>query len=184
MPNESSAQFSGSQDRTLAVVVRATLHNKGFVACTALLVIFTVVFYGMVVRGGYTFRKLALPLRAPLHQLSQERLAPYKLLKAIELQSDILNQLGTTRDNYVQWILQEPDSLGQPGQGRALSLFVTYYTGMPDAVPHIPDTCYAGSGHERISDATDDDHDYQQRSASGCPDSDPGIPKRRPVEPG
>jgi hypothetical protein len=29
---------------------------------------------------------------------------------------------------------------------------VTYYTGKPDQVPHVPEMCMAGSGHRQISD--------------------------------
>jgi len=32
--------------------------------------------------------------------------------------------------------------------GRVISFFVTYYTGSPDAVPHIPQSCYVGSGYK------------------------------------
>jgi len=124
-------------------VVRAALHNRGFVACAALLILLTTGFH--LIMWGYKFVKDSLPLRVPLNQMSQERLAPYKLRQPIELQPDLLDQLGTRQ--YVQWILQEPDSPDGKEPGRIISFFVTYYTGSPDAVPHIPQSCYVGSGY-------------------------------------
>lgn len=135
-------------------VVRQALQNRGFVACVALLVLFAGGFQFLAVMRGFIFVKQRVDLKKPLNLLSQERLTGYKLLQPIEIQSDILNQLGT--DQYVQWILQSPEKPGEPDSGRVLSLFVTYYTGLPDAVPHVPESCYAGGGHKLIKQTPDE----------------------------
>jgi hypothetical protein len=146
MATETNPVLSGTEGGATGSVVSQALRNKGFVLCTVLLSVFTV---GFFVVFGFIKPPLPLPLKTPLSELKQERLAPYKLLKPIEIQPDILNQLGT--DQYLQWILQEPLPPGSREQGRAISLFVTYYTGQADAVPHIPDSCYVGSGHELVT---------------------------------
>lgn len=146
-----SATGASAPTRT-AKAFRDALRNRGFVACAVLLAVMTAGFH--VLFWGRKFTKLPLPLKTPLSQLRQERLAPYKLIRPIEIQPDILNQLGT--DQYVQWILQEPRSSKEQEAGRIVTLFVTYYTGLPDAVPHIPDACYAGAGYERKSESYDE----------------------------
>ncbi|MFO0974582.1 MAG: hypothetical protein U1A27_14250 [Phycisphaerae bacterium] len=90
--------------------------------------------------GQLQILKLAAPLQRPLTELSERVLAPYALQERSRLSEDSEHELGT-RD-YIQWIFE--DATAPAGDWRRrISLFVTYYTGMADQVPHVPDECYA-----------------------------------------
>jgi len=154
MAESTQTPFGDSGQDSPKAIVNQALRNRGFVACVALLVLFVGGFQILATVQGFIFVKERVDLRKPLDLLDRDRLAPYKLDKAIEIQSDILNQLGT--DQYLQWIVQVPDRLEEPDKGRFLSLFVTYYTGLPDAVPHVPKECYAGGGHKLINETPDE----------------------------
>ncbi|HPD32356.1 MAG TPA: hypothetical protein PLL20_20370 [Phycisphaerae bacterium] len=151
-PSQTPVDASGWHSPT--AILREALRNRGFVACVAMLALFAGGFQLLAAVRGFIFVKQRVDLKTPLNLLKQERLAPYKLLQPIEIQSDILNQLGT--DQYVHWILQVPEKPEQPASGRIFSLFVTYYTGLPDAVPHAPEACYAGGGHKLIKQTPDE----------------------------
>lgn len=151
-PSQTPVDASGQYSPT--AILRSAFQNRGFVACVAMLALFAGGFQLLAAVRGFIFVKQRVDLKTPLNLLKQERLAPYKLLQPIEIQSDILNQLGT--DQYVHWILQVPEKPEQPGSGRFFSLFVTYYTGLPDAVPHVPEACYAGGGHKLIKQTPDE----------------------------
>jgi len=73
-------------------------------------------------------------------------LAPYELLKAIEIKGEILDSLGT--DQYIQWVLYDHSNPDPADPARYIQLFITYYTGAPDQVPHVPEECYIGGGYQ------------------------------------
>lgn len=150
-PSLDYAESKDGQPSGLGPTVKQVLNNRGFVACVLLLLVFTAGF--QIWTRKMLFHKLALPPQHKMQELKQERLAGYKLLKVPPMQSDVLNQLGT--DDVVQWLVQEWDPAGNRPVGPVVSLFVTYYTGMPDAVPHIPEVCYQGSGFEVASQTED-----------------------------
>jgi hypothetical protein len=133
-------------------VIAEALQNRGFVACAALLLAFTIAF--RIQASKMHLVKDALPPQHKMNELKQERLVGYKLLHVPPMQSDVLNQLGT--EDVVQWLLQEWDANKNQGFGPLVSLFVTYYTGMPDAVPHVPEVCYEGNGFTLVSQTGDD----------------------------
>ncbi|MEE9293663.1 MAG: exosortase-associated EpsI family protein [Phycisphaerae bacterium] len=89
--------------------------------------------------------KEAIPLRSPLSRLDKSGLGPYGFVQAITLDSALVNTLGTPE--YIHWILEDSALHGQSSPLRYVNLFVTYYTGQPDPVPHVPDACYVGSGY-------------------------------------
>jgi hypothetical protein len=90
------------------------------------------------------FRKEAVPLRKSLDDLDAAKLAPYKLLRADKIQNkEVEAELGTK--DYIQWYLEDP-TVNEKDPGRFLLLFITYYTGEPDKVPHVPEVCYQGGG--------------------------------------
>lgn len=127
--------------------------NRGFVLCAALLVVFVVSFEVIALRSGVNVWKKPLPLKAPLSSLQEAKLAGYRLLRPGTLSADMIDQLGT--DEYVQWLLAD---LSAPDDGirePRINLFVTYYTGKPDPVPHIPEACYVGSGHKVVNQTSD-----------------------------
>ena len=77
-------------------------------------------------------------------------LAPYELLNAIEIKPEVLDSLGT--DQYIQWLLYDPSNPNPADPARFLQLFVTYYTGTPDQVPHVPEECYVGGGGFQVEE--------------------------------
>jgi hypothetical protein len=70
--------------------------------------------------------------------------APYQVINVTEIKPEILDQLGT--DQYIQWVLLDQSHSGGPQPEDFVQLFVTYYTGSPDQVPHVPEECYMGGG--------------------------------------
>lgn len=98
---------------------------------------------------GVQLRKLPLPLKKPLDLMNEAALYPYKVIDKARIENpDELEGLGT--DEYIQWTLQ--DTKADPRSSlRYCLLFVTYYTGNPDQVPHVPEECYFGGGHQRFA---------------------------------
>ncbi len=72
--------------------------------------------------------------------------SPYRLQYAVEIKPEVLDGLGT--DQYIQWTLVD-DSQVEDARN-LLQLFVTYYTGAPDQVPHVPEECYVGGGGYQV----------------------------------
>jgi hypothetical protein len=77
---------------------------------------------------------------------------------------DILQSLGT-RD-YIQWLLEDPQ-VPASSPVRYCSLFITYYTGNPDRVPHVPEECYIGGGNNSLKDSQS--HVLRLSAAEGSP---------------
>jgi hypothetical protein len=97
-------------------------------------------------RQGITMIKKALPLKIPFDQLDEKLLAPYRVVRKLKIENlDVLESLGTK--DYLQWTLEDltVDILSPV---RNCSVFITYYTGNPDQVPHVPEACYTGGGNE------------------------------------
>jgi hypothetical protein len=90
--------------------------------------------------------KKPLPLKISFDQLDEKLLAPYKVLDKSKIQNqDVLESLGT--EDYLQWALEDT-SVDVMSPVRNCSLFITYYTGNPDQVPHVPEACYTGGGNQ------------------------------------
>ena len=53
--------------------------------------------------------------------------------------------LGTS--NYLCWVLEDT-SVAPRDPLRSVDLFVTYYSGGNDLVPHTPDVCFVGGGYQ------------------------------------
>jgi len=93
----------------------------------------------------FRLTKAALPLRKPLAALDVAAIHPYRLLKRHTLDPAIVDVLGTTR--YVLWGLEDT-SVAPSDPLRWATLFVTYYSGGRDLVPHVPDECMLGAGYQ------------------------------------
>ncbi len=95
-------------------------------------------------RLKWHFRKEAVPLRRSLDDLDEHRLFPYVAFNKQKIANpDVEKELGT--EDYIQWMLEDK-SVDRSDPARYVQLFITYYTGNPDKVPHVPDWCYVGSG--------------------------------------
>jgi len=90
------------------------------------------------------FRKLPLELRKSLDELDENKLGPYVVVKKHKIEDeDVESELGTS--DYIQWQLEDSQAAAD-APTRDIMLFITYYTGDPDIVPHIPEVCYQGGG--------------------------------------
>jgi len=123
--------------------------QPAFLICVAVLAIAGVSKEIVIEWSGAHLKKEPLPLKNPLAMLDDSALAPYVVIKKHEIANkDVLEQLGT--DEYIQWELidTEADKLSPM---RYCSLFITYYTGNLDQVPHVPEECYVGGGSQRVA---------------------------------
>lgn len=97
---------------------------------------------------GLKFAKLPAPPQAPLRSLDRTKLGPYEFLDSGIIPPEMIEELGT--EEYIHWVLL--DTSVEPGDPtRMASLFVTYYTGQRDPVPHVPDVCYLGGGFQQVA---------------------------------
>lgn len=95
---------------------------------------------------GVTLVKKALPLKQSFNMLDEKLLVPYKVLEKAKIENlDVLESLGT--EEYLQWFVEDT-TVDELSPVRQCSIFITYYTGNPDQVPHVPEACYTGGGNE------------------------------------
>jgi hypothetical protein len=122
--------------------------QPAFVICAAVLALAAA---GMSVaekRLGLYLKKEPLPLKKPLDEIDEAKLAPYRVVAKQKIENrDVLESLGT--EDYIQWVLEDPCSPVDSAVRNVL-LFVTYY-GRADRVPHVPEECYTGGGYQRIA---------------------------------
>lgn len=90
------------------------------------------------------------PIRRPLDDFVRSRLRPYKVVAAQKLRPEIVEELGT--HEYINWTLRN-DQAPLPA-ARLLSLSVTYYTGVQDQVPHVPEECLNVATYSLTQDDT------------------------------
>jgi len=97
---------------------------------------------------GVKLIKLPLPLQKSFDMMDEAELTPYKVKSKRKIENaDVLEALGT--EEYIQWVLEDTEA--EPGSRvKHCLLFITYYTGTPDQVPHIPEECYLGGGNQRF----------------------------------
>ena len=126
-------------------------NQPAFLICLTVLLITGVGMNAAVKWAGIYFMKLPLELQKPLDQLDKTALVPYKVVRERKIANkDVLESLGT--EMYIEWYLEDPQASAN-SPTRFCSLFITYYTGDPDPVPHVPEECYVGAGNRRdISD--------------------------------
>ena len=92
--------------------------------------------------------KEAFPPKKSLDLLDESSLAPYKVISREKIKyAEAVKSLGT--EDYIEWVLEDTDA-AVDGAVRKCFLFITYYK-LPDKVPHVPEECYIGSGHQRLA---------------------------------
>lgn len=117
-----------------------------FYFCVGILLFAAVGMNGLAHYLAVTFRKYPVPLRQPLDALDQAKLLPEYRPHRIQpepLSSELLENLGT--EEYLHWYLAD-EQRGRSDRTAVARLFVTYFTGQPDLVPHNPKECYAAGG--------------------------------------
>lgn len=123
--------------------------DRAFVICAAVLLATGL---GMTLAQNMMkmyFRKLPVPLRKSLDTFDTGKMWPYKLaIKGSRLPSEIEDELGT-RD-YSHYIFEDTTLTQQNDPGKYVDLFVTYYTGSLDQVPHVPEECWTGAGKKPL----------------------------------
>ncbi len=142
-----SAGAAAAQDATFTRDRRSAMR---FYVCLGVLVVAAATMQTTARLLGQYFRKSPVFLKKPLHLMDKSKLAPeYTLfyLPSRILSEDEIQSLGT--DQYIQWRLvdQTRASAAAPS---IVSLFITYYTGQPDMVPHVPDECYLAGGYDPV----------------------------------
>ena len=114
--------------------------RRAVIVAAVTLAVSGVGFRSAVVYLNVFLRKEAVPLRQPLVTIPRV-LGPWKAVDEDILLDEIsTEQLGT--DKYLLRRYARDDSEMET----ELSLHVAYYTGMIDAVPHIPDRCFVAGG--------------------------------------
>jgi hypothetical protein len=99
--------------------------------------------------GSLKIIKKALPIRKPLPDLDRAVLSPVEIVGASRLKPELEEELGTKE--YIDWSMAWP---GRRGERMRLALSVTYYTGLLDQVPHVPEECMHQAGLQQAEDAT------------------------------
>lgn len=87
-------------------------------------------------------------MKKSLDLLDEKALAPYKVVSKPKISNqEVIDSLGA--QDYIQWILEDADAAVDSAV-RNCSLFITYYD-LPDRIPHVPEECYTGGGHQRLT---------------------------------
>ena len=122
--------------------------QPAFLICAAVLAIAGSGMSIAIKSFGIYLKKEPLPLKKSLDLLDEKRLAPYKVVSKEKIENEqIVKGLGT--EDYIQWILEDPDEPVNSAVRKCL-LFITYYD-LPDVVLHVPEECYMGVGYQRLA---------------------------------
>jgi hypothetical protein len=148
----SSAVTTATRTADLSVVRRHV--SWRFATAVGLLLATAVMLWTMSESMEAYFRKEAVPLKKPLAAFDREALLPeYKLHHVVPepLSEDVVQSLGTRE--YISLMLvdrrKEDDN-----PTKVANAFITYYTGQPNMVPHVPDECYLAGGYEPVGSPT------------------------------
>jgi hypothetical protein len=125
---------------------RATFH---YLLAVALLLGMAVALQTARSRGTLQLIKKALPLCKSLDDLDRSSVRPFEVAGALRVAAETIDDLGTSE--YVYWRLQ-PNR--QPVPWKSAQLFVTYYTGVQDQVPHVPEECMTQGAFSPDADQT------------------------------
>jgi hypothetical protein len=145
-----------SDGRTAAAAGRARgwwQASARYWVCLAVLAVAAAGMHSVTSFLNVYLRKEAVPLKKPLSSFDTRKLGPryerHPRTDALPpLTADVVESLGT--EEYLQVYLRDTEAPPE-SPTRVAHLFVTYYTGNPDMVPHVPDECYAASGYDLVS---------------------------------
>ncbi len=119
-----------------------------FIIPTAILALSAFVIGPHIIAKGEAGVREPLPLTAPLNELQKSKLAPYTFNRSNTLTAAVEEALGT--DQYIDWALTDTTIKDHVSPLRNIRLFITYYTGGRELVPHTPDICYLGAGYQPV----------------------------------
>ncbi|MFA5864094.1 MAG: exosortase-associated EpsI family protein [Phycisphaerae bacterium] len=127
-------------------VIKEALRDRSFVIAGLVLLISAMSIQATAKYMKLHFRKERLELKKSLQQFDDGQMRPYRLVDKQRISKEVEEALGTSE--YLQMRFEDP-AIDNPNEfGKTVSLFVTYYTGDPDQVPHVPDVCYIGGGFD------------------------------------
>jgi len=130
-------------------ILRKLLKDRGFVVCAVVLTVAALGIETVARTMKLQMRKLPVPLRKDLSEFDVGKMQSYRVVRKASLSAEVEEALGTT--DYLQFILEDTSITDPREPGRRINFFVTYYTGDPSQVPHVPDVCYTGANYERRS---------------------------------
>ncbi len=90
--------------------------------------------------------KKEVPARHHLSRLPLQA-GPYQFVRDLPISSDEIEALGT--EEFISRVYEDT-SINQGEPGRLIRFHVTYYTGMVDTVPHVPDRCFVAAGIDSV----------------------------------
>jgi hypothetical protein len=147
-----------------------------FIIAATILLIAALTLNGAVQMMKLHFRKEPVALRHPLDEIPPQMGPWLQVSKDEPLDKELQDTLGTDKYIFRDYVdtrqisaaelaqLQKEIATGDTARdlatiqserpGAILSAAVTYYTGLVDTVPHIPDRCYVAGGFEPV------DHSY------------------------
>lgn len=124
--------------------------GRGVVAVCVALVVSAAGFRGTVYALNVHLKKEAVGLRRPLNKIPRQIGGWQATGEDQLLDESVVKELGTR--NYLNRIYVKN---GNPSEG-ALQLHIAFYTGMIDAVPHVPERCWTASGLQSVGNETVD----------------------------
>lgn len=130
----------------------APLVSGRYVACLAILGAAAASMQIIADSFEYYFQKQPLPLRKPLYLFDVSRLGTGYESNAQQpppLSDELEHNLGAVDYWQHNLVDRRPDAR----EARMVRLFVTYYTGKPDMVPHNPRECNAASGFRLVGES-------------------------------
>lgn len=122
-----------------------------YLACVGLLAAFIAVLLMIPAPA----RKLGLPLKQPLYLLDKTKLGPEYELSPVQpepFSHETIDTLGT--EEYLSWNIIARHA-ARDSAAAVANVFVTYYTGQPDMVPHVPQDCMSASGFQLKRESAD-----------------------------
>lgn len=126
---------------------RAFAEDPRFVLCVACLLLGVAGVSGLEMIGVH-FSKERLDLKKPLTSLDTLKILPYRLVGSDRIPKEEVEALGT--EEYIRWRLEDASIIDRTDPRRYPTLFVTYYSGGRDQVPHVPEECFLGGGFTQV----------------------------------
>ncbi|MBK8914279.1 MAG: hypothetical protein IPM64_06690 [Phycisphaerales bacterium] len=120
------------------------------VVCVGLLVASSI---GLITASQFfegLLHKRPVPLLRPIPAMDAHRLEPRYTLHPVPpplLNDETLETLGTRE--YLLWRVVDM-TRERTDPAAVAHLFITFYTGKPDQVPHVPDECYSAAGSRLV----------------------------------
>lgn len=117
----------------------APSNRSGVVAAMAVLLVAGGFLRYAKATGALSILKLPAPLVRDLSDMDRGAVRPYAVRETIRLPAEVESELGTKW--YMNWALEHPIAPAESWMRHA-TLFVTYFTGSADQLPHVPEECY------------------------------------------